>query len=144
MNKRKGLSPIIATIILSATVLIIGGGVWSYSIGAATIVAEDYTDKTFSTLNEVIERFCIEHIYYDNVTDQFFVWVYNYGSVDVTIDVYVNIIEDSIQLGPQNLIISSQSHGKVQFDDQVLDGKVVEIKLYSWRQNMEVVSYEVP
>lgn len=39
MIKRKALSPVISTLILSAAVIAIGGGIWSFSIGARAPIA---------------------------------------------------------------------------------------------------------
>lgn len=90
LRNRRGISPVIATIILSAVVITIGGAVWSYAQSAATVIADDYVDGTFSLINEVTERFVVEHAGYDSTGKILSTWVYNYGAVSVTVDVYIS------------------------------------------------------
>jgi hypothetical protein len=61
-RRRRGLTPVISTIIISAVVIAVGGAVWAYSQGAATIYAENYINETMSMLDEVIERYSVEHV----------------------------------------------------------------------------------
>jgi flagellin-like protein len=88
--KKRGLSPVIATIILSAVVIAIGGAIWSYSQGASTVIANSYVNDTLELLNEVTERFAVEHVSNNTEGSILHVWVYNYGEVDIVIDVYAN------------------------------------------------------
>ena len=89
MIKRKALSPVISSLILSAAVIAIGGSLWSYSAGAATMVAESYVNDTLELLNEVTERFVVEHVTIDAEKNTLSVWVYNYGTQKINVDVYV-------------------------------------------------------
>jgi flagellin-like protein len=86
----RGVSPVVATIILSAIVIAIGGAIWNYSQGAATVIANDYVNGTMTLLKEVIERFAVEHASNSSDGVTLYVWVYNYGEVDITVDVYAN------------------------------------------------------
>ncbi|MES0326302.1 MAG: hypothetical protein ABUK18_10570, partial [Candidatus Bathyarchaeia archaeon] len=74
MIKRKALSPVISSLILSAAVIAIGGGLWSYSAGAATVVADNYVNDTLELVNEVTERFVVEHVTIDAEKDTLSVW----------------------------------------------------------------------
>jgi hypothetical protein len=89
MIKRKALSPVISSLILSAAVIAIEGGLWSYSAGAATVIADSYVNDTMELVNEVTERFVVEHVTIDAEKDTLSVWVYNYGSQKINVDVYV-------------------------------------------------------
>jgi archaellum component FlaF (FlaF/FlaG flagellin family) len=88
---RKALSPVISTLILSAAVLTIGGGVWSFSMGAASSTATDYTYTTTDMVHTIIERLNIELVDYDSTTQDATVWVYNYGSIHIEVDITVTI-----------------------------------------------------
>ena len=61
-RKRRGLTPVISVIILSAVVIAVGGAVWSYAQSAATVIANNYVNDTLSLLYEVTERFYVEHV----------------------------------------------------------------------------------
>jgi len=89
MIERKALSPVISSLILSAAVIAIGGGLWSYSAGAATVVADSYVNDTLELVNEVTERFVVEHVTIDAAKDTLSVWVYNYGSQQINVDIDV-------------------------------------------------------
>ena len=91
MINRKAVSPVIATVILSGVVLLIGGGLWSYSLGAASSVATDYTDKTTDMVHTIIERFNIEYVEYNSTSQNVTIWIYNYGSIQIKVDTKVTI-----------------------------------------------------
>jgi flagellin-like protein len=145
LQRSRGVSPVIATIILSAVVIAVGGGVWSYSQGAATIIANDYVNGTLSLINEVIERFNIEHVCNSSDLNYLYVWIYNYGEVDVVIDLYANATEE--YGSTLETAISSGDLVKitVSFTGNPLEsGDVVAIKAHSRRQNNAYYKYYVP
>ena len=86
MRERKGVSPVISTVILSACVLVIGGMIWSYSVSATSVIASNYVNETLEVVNDVTERFIVEHVQYISANDTILVWVYNYGEQSITID----------------------------------------------------------
>jgi len=146
--ERKALSPVISTVILSAVVLAIGGSIWSYSAGAATVIADGYVNDTLDLVNEVTERFMIEHVSYDSTPNDLTVWVYNYGDQVITIDLYATVnsvasgeFEDSTQkvigkgLTEEIVIELSLS---VDTDDEV------SLKAHSRRQNNAYETYYIP
>ncbi|MCK4438507.1 hypothetical protein KAV47_05490, partial [Candidatus Bathyarchaeota archaeon] len=89
-DQRSALSPVIATIIISAAVLTIGGGLWAFAQGTSTIIAEDYVNDTLSLVDEITERFIVEWVSNSTNGDTLTVWVYNYGDVKVVVDVYID------------------------------------------------------
>lgn len=58
---RKGVSPVIATVILSGVVLMIGGGLWSYSLEAPSSVATD------TRMLDLIQRFKKLSLYHRDI-----------------------------------------------------------------------------
>jgi len=112
--ERAAMSPVIASIILSAMVLVVGAGVWSYSQGAASMVANDYADDTIDMINTIQERYVIEHISFDNDTHTFTLWMYNYGDVPIEIDTRITINDTNYD--NNNVIISSDDIQTVIFD----------------------------
>ncbi|MBN2335788.1 hypothetical protein JXL21_09525 [Candidatus Bathyarchaeota archaeon] len=145
MKQRHALSPVIATVILSGVVLAIGGAVWSYSLGAATSTADGYVNDTLSLVNEIVERFEVEHAQY-HANHSLKIWIFNYGEADVTVDIYITA----------NSTIEKQYYGKelsggdvkaVTFDftgDELSSGDDVVIKIHSRRQNDAYKTYIVP
>jgi len=144
---RRALSPVIATVILAGVVLAVGGAVWSYSLGAATVTAELYVNDTLDLVNEIIERFVVENVKYRYANDSLKVWVYNYGEADVTVDVYVTA-KSTIEKEIYGKEILAGEVKAVTFDfsgdDALTTGDDVVIKVYSWRQNNAYKTFVVP
>ena len=88
-NYRKAISPVIATIILTATVITIGGVTWVYARSASSIMTQDYVDNTLNELQYFSERFVIERVFYNNMTNQLHIFVYNYGKNQITATIYL-------------------------------------------------------
>ena len=145
-DKRRALSPVIATVILSGVVLAIGGAIWSYSLGAATVTADVYVSDTLALLYEMQERFDVEHVVYDSTNEVLKVWVYNYGGVNVTVDVYVTLNSTVVE-STQNRLIEAYNTTKVEVDFSACplqSQDQVAIKVYSRRQNIAYQTYYVP
>jgi len=148
MIERKALSPVISSLILSAAVIAIGGSIWSFSMGASTVIAEGYVNDTLELVNEVTERFIVEHVCYDSGTDTLNITVYNYGDQQITVDAYANITTTTtsfmetyygkvIQKGESTRIDISVS-GTVDSGDKA------SIKIHSRRQNNAYKVYYFP
>jgi len=145
--KRRALSPVIATVILSGVVLAVGGAVWSYSLGAASVTADVYVSDTLRLLYEMQERFTVEHVYYNSTDDKLYVWVYNYGEVNVTVDVYVNTTSTYNVSDSHFIEAHDITYPPVEFNftsNPLPSYEQVAIKVYSRRQNVAYKRYYVP
>ena len=83
---RKGLSPVIASVILCSVVLAVGSSVWFYSYSMSGVLQSNYYEGVRVQIDAVRECFTVEHVAY--LAGKLHVWVYNYGEVDVEVDVY--------------------------------------------------------
>ncbi len=150
---RRGLTPVISTIIISAVVIAVGGAVWAYSQGASTVIANDYVNGTLDLMNEVIERFIVEHVSNSSNGDVLYIWVYNYGDVDIVVDVYANATHfinatysNFTFCSDLNYSIAAEGVIKIElsFSSCPLDeGDEVAIKIHSRRQNNAYYKYYV-
>ena len=144
MIKRKALSPVISSLILSAAVIAIGGSLWSYSAGAATMVAESYVNDTLELVNEVTERFVVEHVTIDAEKNTLSVWVYNYGTQKIKVDVYVKDGDTFIGQTLGTVIDKGDtSEITIEITQRASDDEV-SIKVHSRRQNNAYETYYVP
>jgi flagellin-like protein len=144
-TNRRGISPVIATIILSAVVVTIGGAVWSYAQGAASVMASDYVNSTMSIMKEITERFTVEHV--NNTIDrtQLNIWIYNYRDVDIEVDVYVIISGRSYGTDIDNpLEIKAGCLLKVTVTILATSGEKAAIQVHSRRQNDAYYTYYIP
>jgi hypothetical protein len=88
-KRRKAISPVIATMILSAAVIVVGAIAWGYAMSATSIMTQDYTESVVGDLQYYSERFTIERIYYNNITHQLHIIVYNYGKNQISATKYI-------------------------------------------------------
>ena len=133
-----------STIILSAVVIAIGGSVWSYAQGAATVNANHYINNTLELMNEITERFTIEHVSNSSDGNTLYIWVYNHGDVGIVVDVYAN--RTGVYLYTFETTVVSEDLVKVSIDfqsDPLVVGDEVAIKAHSRRQNNAYYSYYV-
>lgn len=152
-NRSKGLSPVIATIILSAVVISVGGAIWSFAQGASTVIANNYVNGTLTLVNEIIERFTVEHAANSSDGKFLHVWVYNYGDVDIVVDVYANashyVDEDNTTYTFCSNLTNSVIKGsfeiiELDFSSSSLEvGDEVAVKVHSRRQNNAYYKYYV-
>ncbi len=142
---RKGLSPVIASVILSGMVLVIGAGVWSYSYGAASTMANDYADETIDMVHTIIERFTIEKVDYDSSAENISIYVYNYGDVSIDVDTTIKINETSYY--DYDKVIDPKNFEKICIDVSGEGGlsslQKVSIDLRTKRENREYMTYYV-
>jgi hypothetical protein len=134
-------------VILSGIILAIGGAVWSYSLGAASSAADSYVNSTMTLLEEVTESFIIEHIYYNNASQNLVVWIYNYGEAQITLDFYADVDRLTAENDPspiKGIKVPASEHQSASFPSNLLSEDQVLIKVYSRRQNCEQILYEVP
>jgi len=146
--ERRGLSPVIAAVLLSGAVLLIGGALWAYASDTATFVATGYIEDTIELTNEVTERFVVEHISYDSSQDELKVWVFNYGGQDIFVDTYAYVssisngefmdstFDTSIDSGDNSMII-------IPLSFSVESGDEVSITIHSRRQNSAYETYYI-
>jgi len=139
-HKNKALTPVISTMILSAVVIAVGGAIWSYAQGASIVTANIYINETFTLLDEVTERFTIEHVSNSSNGITLNVWIFNYGDVDIVVDVYVN----STTYFTLESEIEAEEVVRVDVDlssSPLTRGQEVSIKAHSRRQNNDYYTY---
>ena len=142
MRKRNALSEVISSIILSGVVLCVGGMLWSYSLGASSVIANNYVNGSLSLVNEVTERFTVEHMSQSSDNSTVYVWVYNYGEVDITVDLYV--ITDTNNTGQSlgtEIVTGSFERIGIPMNEALGVDNEVTVQVYSRRQNSVYYTY---
>ena len=143
LTDKRGLTPVVASIILCGVVLILGTSVWSLTYSISRGLQESYYEDVKKQIDAIRERFTIEHIYYDNDTGTLHVWVYNYGDIDVDVDIYVMGDAKGSNVGPTH--ISSKDFTKITVPLGDLNpGSELVIEVISRRQNVVYQPYIVP
>jgi hypothetical protein len=143
MRRRAALSEVISSIILSGVVLAVGGALWSYSLGATTVIAENYAEGTLNLVDEITERFTVEWVASSTNGETLTIWVFNYGNVDIEVDVYVRVNADTSK-SVLGTTITLGSYEEIPFSfvgDALEGGDIVSIQVYSRRQNVVYYTY---
>jgi len=143
-SRSRAISQVISAVILSAVVMAVGGTIWAYSQGAMTITANDYAEEVIDTTDIICERFIIEHVCYVDPTLS--IWLYNYGGVDIVVDVYADVDEGDSG-SSMNYEIPSGAFEAAEITGITLaqsSGKEVAIKVVSRRGNNAFYRYIMP
>lgn len=135
-NNRRALSSVISSILLSAAVLAVGGMVWNYANGASAVIAAQYHDDSMDLINQLEERIMLEHV--TNNSTHITVHVYNYGEVDVEIDVYANTYSSDLE---NPIVVHSESSANTTIAMTCSSGDGIGITVYTRRQNVVYYSY---
>jgi len=142
VNNGKAFSPVISSMILTTVVLVIGGSIWFFSHNTSTIIADQYVDGIIDIMDEISERFTVELVGYDGV-NFLRVWVYNYGEVEVKVDIYADVAGLASGSSFDNEIMSGELLD-VSFSLGEISGNVVIIKVVSRRGNYAHYQYLAP
>jgi hypothetical protein len=139
---RKGVSPVISSMILTSAVIIIGSILWSYSRSATVVMTNRYVNETLTTLDNLIERFTIEKAYYNETGKKMILYIYNYGDIPITLDIYINSSNGS-GFSSLNNNVNHQSLQRVEVPVDVSSGSMLSIKCHTRRSNDVVAKYYV-
>ena len=144
IRKRRALSPVIATVIITGVVLAIGSGLWGFALSASSAMADDYVNGTLNLLYEITERFTVEHVSNSSNGDALLVWVYNYGPVNITVAVNAEVNDgNNGSITDQGILAGEIKEIQIPFPDNLEQGDEIAVKVYSKRQNNAYYIYYV-
>lgn len=142
-SSRRAYSPVIAAVILSAVVMSVGGAVWFFSQGSMTITAEDYAEEIIDMTDTICERFIIEHVSNNSDGSLLYVWVFNYGDVDIDIKVNVGTITYPADSDDWIAVASGEMVPIDPIGITLTKGEELNIRTYSRRGNNAYYRYLV-
>jgi hypothetical protein len=139
-KKRRALSEVISSVILSAAVLVVGGMIWNYANGASSVVAAQYHDESMELVKQLEERYMVEHV--TNNSTHLSVWIYNYGRVDVELVIYANINGSQYYTDQGNPFqVQSKSSVNAVLPISINSGDNIGLNVFSRRQNNVYYAY---
>lgn len=145
LTDKKGLSDVVATVILCGVVLAIGISVWSWTYAITSGLQSDYYGEVKGMMDAVSKRFIIEHVAYVKSAGTLYVWVYNYGKVDIEI---IQVVVRGDVEGMNDSFIPVASGGLVRVDVPLVatGGEELSITVMedTRRQNFVYATYIVP
>ena len=149
LSDKKGLSPVIASIILCSVVIIIGISIWSFTYSVTKVLRESYYEEIQKQIDKISERFSVDHVAY--IGGSLYVWVYNYGNItdygdiDIVVDVTVWGYGNFLGNGQTTTIPTGEIRNiTVSFNEAPSPGSELAVKVYSRRQNVAYQTYVVP
>ena len=90
MNK-KAVSEIVASLILISIAASIGITLYIYSLTLFSGTRSNMENTIISTELKEKERFTVTYVLYDSSQDKLYIYIYNYGEVEMTVStVYIN------------------------------------------------------
>lgn len=132
---------------MAAMVLVIGASVWSFATSASSIISTNYYEEVMESVEKVKERFVIENTGVDNATNTLRIWIYNYGPIDLTIDLIRVTGGNNISSQSVNISISADEFKLITLEPteiSLMRGLSVTIELRSSRGNKAYDSIRVP
>lgn len=151
MNRRRGMSSVLTTIMMVAVVISIGMSIWGFAGSAATVMRTDYFDEVMKSVYKIKERFRIENIGVNiSVAGSIEVWVLNYGETEVNItrikvsgrgnEMYYYPPDNETALSPGEFRRFNVLQGTVEFRK----GIVISVRVESERENKAYETTKLP
>jgi len=142
-HNKRGVSEIIASLILILIVTSAGVAAYSYSIGAFSSFTSLFQLDTKQKEKQAQERFAVVAVW--NSSNQLNLTVLNYGQIDLTLDtVYVNWTSVASYLGGRNTTIGKGALSQISFTSPVAiqSGSTYEIIVVSTRGSKNAINWK--
>jgi len=142
---KRGVSEIVASLIIVLIVTVAGAGLYAYSLNAFSSSGSSFLLKTSGREERAQERLLITAVWW-NVTNGYMnVTVLNYGKIELTIDaVYIDGTQISAYASGKGETVAKESLVSVKFTSPVsiVDDQTYEIIAVSERGSRDVVYWE--
>ena len=142
-HNKRGVSEIIASLILILIVTSAGVVAYSYSIGAFSSSTSIFQLDTNQKEKQAQERFAVVAVW--NSSNQLNLTVLNYGQIDLTLDtVYVNWTSVASYLDGRNTTIGKGALSQISFTSPVAiqSGSTYEIIVVSTRGSKNAINWK--
>jgi len=110
-----------------------------------TIAAEDYAEAVINMTDTISERFIIEHVgYVSEISDDLYVWVFNYGDVDIEFKVQIGALTYPVDPDDWTDLASEDMKRVRLLNFSPVSEVELNIKAYSKRGNNAYYRFIVP
>jgi flagellin-like protein len=143
--KRRGVSEIIATIILIMIVSIAGTLLFAYSSTYIQNLNDQYQENNDLTIGTAQERFTITTVWWSGSDDFLNITVYNFGQNDIKItDIYIDGVQVSTYAFGRDTLILTEKILQLGVTSPVTitDGAEYRVTIVSERGVSEIVYWE--
>ena len=143
LHDKRGVSEIIASLMMVLIVSVAGVALYSYSLGAFSSSGSSFQLQIDQREERARERFSIIAVWRDG--DQLNLTVLNYGKIDLAVDaVYINRTAVTTFISGNGTTVTRSNIIPVKFTSPVsiLDGQTYEITAVSERGTRDVVYWK--
>ena len=142
---KKGLSPVVATVILCGVVLSVGISAWSLTYSITSGLESNYYEEVKEMMDAIKKRFTVENIAYNGTVNKLYVWIYNYGEVDIKV-IQVLVRGDVQGTNSTTITITSGHMVRIDVPLTATPGNEIAITVEEGlrRQNFVYATYVVP
>ena len=146
-HDKRGVSEVVASLIIILIVSVAGAGLYAYSLDAFSSAGSSYLLESSGREERTRERLLITTIWWNVTTDYVNVTVLNYGTIEFAIDaVYIDgtQVPAAAYSDGKGETVAKGSLVSVKFTSPVsiLDGQTYEIVAVSERGSRDVVYWE--
>lgn len=142
---KRGVSEIIASLIILLTVTVAGAGLYAYSLNAFSSSGSYFLLETSGREDRARERLLITTVWCNVTTDYMNVTVLNYGKIEFAIDaVYIDRTQVSAYTSGKGETVAKGNLVSAKFTSPVsiVDGQTYEIIVVSERGSRDVVCWK--
>ena len=134
LRNNRGISEIIASLLLLLIVSVAGAALYSFSLSAFSSSSSTFQQQTIQREEQARERFQITAVWW-NTVNQLNLTILNYGKIDIAVDaVYINGTPASISSGRGAIVGTGELFSvKLAFSVLIQDGQTYEIVAISER-----------
>jgi len=134
LRNNRGISEIIASLLLLLIVSVAGAALYSFSLSAFSSSSSTFQQQTIQREEQARERFQITAVWW-NTVNQLNLTILNYGKIDIAVDaVYINGTPASISSGRGATVGTGELVSvKLAFSVLIQDGQTYEIVAVSER-----------
>ena len=144
---KRGVSEIVASLIIMLIVTVAGAGLYAYSLNAFSSSGSTFLQQTIGREERAQEQFLIIAVWWNVSNNYMNITILNYGKIELVIDaVYIDGIQVSVSAftDGKGETVAIKSLVSVKFTSPVLiaDGETHEIIVVSKRGSNNVVYWE--
>ena len=143
-HDKRGVSEIVASLIIVLIVTVAGAGLYAYSLNAFSSSGSSFLLQTSGREERARERLLITTVWWNVTNDYMNVTVLNYGKIEFAIDaVYIDGTQVSISSG-RGIIIGTGERISIKFTSPmpIDEGDTCEIITVSERGSKDVVYWK--
>ena len=148
LRDKGAISTIMGELILCTCVLLVGTAAWAFSQGYTSYEMTNYWQKVSVNIYSLKERFMVENVAFNPTgisSGSLHVWVYNYGGINIQVNVFVLRNGGVIGQDLSGATITRNSVAEFTFNlDQISVSNELIIKVETLRGNVNYDSYTIP